>query len=48
MFGDIATVRLLSSVYMDYLHIARVGGRWQIVNVLWQRRPGHMTLADIS
>ncbi len=38
-YGDIATVRLLSSVYMDYLHIARFGDRWQIVNVLWQDRP---------
>jgi hypothetical protein len=39
-FGDIATVRVLSSVYMDYLHIARFGDQWQLVNVLWQRRPG--------
>ncbi len=38
VFGDIATVRLLSSAYVDYLHIARVGDRWQIVNVLWQSR----------
>ncbi len=39
-FGDIATVRVFSSVYMDYLHIARWGERWLIVNALWQRRPG--------
>lgn len=39
-FGDIATVRVYSSVYMDYLHVARFRDRWQIVNVLWQRRPG--------
>jgi hypothetical protein len=39
VYGDIATVRLLSSVYMDYLHIARFGDRWLIVNVLWQDRP---------
>jgi hypothetical protein len=39
-FGDIATVRVFSSVYMDYLHVARFGERWQLVNVLWQRRPG--------
>jgi hypothetical protein len=38
-YGDIATVRLFSSRYMDYLHIARFGDRWQIVNVLWQDRP---------
>jgi len=39
-FGGIATVRVLSSAYMDYLHIGWCGERWLIVNVLWQRRPG--------
>jgi hypothetical protein len=39
-YGDIATVRLFSSVYMDYLHVARFDDRWLLVNVLWQRRPG--------
>lgn len=39
-FGGIATVRVLSSVCMDYLHVARCGERWLLVNVLWQRRPG--------
>jgi hypothetical protein len=39
-FGDIAAVRILSSVYMDYLHIARCGEEWRIINALWQRRPG--------
>jgi hypothetical protein len=39
-FEDIATVRVLSSVYMDFLHIGRFGEQWLIVNVLWQRRPG--------
>ncbi len=39
-FGDIATVRVLSSAYMDYLHVARSGSQWLLLNVLWQRRPG--------
>ena len=39
-YGDIATVRVWSSVYMDYLHVGRFGDTWRIVNVLWQRRPG--------
>lgn len=39
-FHDIATVRVLSSVYQDYLHVGLFGDRWLIVNVLWQRRPG--------
>jgi hypothetical protein len=38
-FGDVASVRVFSSVYMDYLHVARCGEEWRIVNVLWQRRP---------
>jgi hypothetical protein len=39
-FGDIATVAVFSSAYMDYLHVGRFDDRWLIVNVLWQRRPG--------
>ena len=39
-FEDVATVRVFSSVYMDYLHVARFGESWLLVNVLWQRRPG--------
>ena len=39
-FGDIATVSVLSSAYMDYLHVARSGAEWLLLNVLWQRRPG--------
>jgi hypothetical protein len=39
-FRDIASVRVRSSAYLDYLHIARFDDRWLIVNVLWQRRPG--------
>ena len=39
VFENIATVRVLSSVYMDYLHVGRFGEEWLIVNVLWQRRP---------
>lgn len=38
-YGGIATVALLSQGYMDYLHIARFGDRWLIINALWQGRP---------
>jgi hypothetical protein len=47
-FGDIATVRVFSSAYMDYLHVARFGDRWQLVNVLWQRRPGGEALTGAA
>jgi hypothetical protein len=39
-YGDIATVAVFSSAYMDYLHVARFGDRWLILNALWQRRVG--------
>ena len=37
-YGEIATVKVTSVPYIDYLHLARFGDRWLIVNVLWQRR----------
>lgn len=39
-YGDIATVAVFSSAYMDYLHVARFEDRWLILNALWQRRAG--------
>ncbi len=39
-YGDLATVSVLSAAYMDYLHIARCGEAWLILNVLWQPRIG--------
>ena len=35
---DIATVRLLSPEYLDYLHIAKTFEGWKIVNVLFHTR----------
>jgi hypothetical protein len=37
VFRDIATVRVESVSFIDYLQLARSGDRWQIVNVLWTR-----------
>ena len=39
-YGDLATVSVQSAAYMDYLHIARCGESWLILNVLWQPRVG--------
>lgn len=41
-FRDIASVRVLSHLYMDYLHVAKIGDRWLIVNVLWEVREGEV------
>jgi len=38
-YGDIASVLVFSSAYMDYLQVARSGTDWLLLNVLWQRRP---------
>jgi len=35
VFGDIATVIVRSEVFREYLHIARFGDRWLIVNALY-------------
>lgn len=33
--GDMAVVRVVSSLYVDYLHMVRWGDRWLILSVLW-------------
>ncbi|MET0398625.1 MAG: nuclear transport factor 2 family protein [Longimicrobiaceae bacterium] len=38
--GDMASVRLVSTKLVDYMHLARWNGEWKIVNVLWDFRPG--------
>lgn len=42
VFRHVASVRVLSYPFMDYLHLAKIGDRWLIVNVLWERREGEM------
>jgi hypothetical protein len=37
-FGDAATVKAVSTPFVDYLHVARFGNEWRIVNVLYARR----------
>lgn len=42
VFPNIASVKVASGPFMDYLHVARFGDRWLIVNVLYEprQRPG--------
>ena len=40
VFRDLATCLVLSQPFMDYLHLARFGDRWLLVNVLYQEREG--------
>ena len=39
VYGNVASVRVTMSGWIDYMHMARVDGRWQIVNVLWELKP---------
>jgi hypothetical protein len=34
--GDVATLKLTMNGWIDYMHLAKLNGRWQIVNVLWR------------
>jgi hypothetical protein len=38
VFRTIASVKVTSEPYVDYLHVARFDGRWLIVNALWDFR----------
>ena len=38
-YNKAASVKIIASDWVDYLHVARVDGQWKIVNVLWERTP---------
>ncbi len=38
-FENAASVKLVMSDWIDYLHMAKLDGRWVIVNVLWELKP---------
>ncbi|NIM49534.1 MAG: hypothetical protein GTN78_22125 [Gemmatimonadales bacterium] len=37
---DLASARIVSAMYIDYLQLAKLDGNWQIINVLWVPNPG--------
>jgi hypothetical protein len=39
VFENAASVRVDATDWIDYLHLAKVSGRWVIINVLWELRP---------
>src|SRR5678815_3979974 len=41
VFGNAASVKVIASDWIDYLHIAKSNGRWVIVNVLWEMKPAN-------
>ena len=40
IFGNTASVRATMRNWIDYMHMAKWNGRWVIVNVLWEMKPG--------
>lgn len=39
IFGNTAVARLTMSTWIDYMQLARIDGKWIIVNVLWELKP---------
>jgi hypothetical protein len=39
VFENAASVKIVATDWIDYLHVAKFNGRWVIVNVLWELKP---------
>lgn len=39
VYGDAASVKLVMHDWIDYMHLTKIGGKWKIVNVLWELTP---------
>jgi hypothetical protein len=39
VFENAASVKVVASDWVDYLHMAKFNNRWVIVNVLWELKP---------
>jgi len=39
VFGNAAVAKVVMADWIDYLQLIKADGRWQIVNVLWERKP---------
>ena len=37
--GNIASVKLETPAWVDYMHLAKYNGEWVVVNILWERKP---------
>jgi Putative lumazine-binding len=40
LYQNAGVARITMADWVDYLQLAKVDGRWLIVNVLWERKPG--------
>lgn len=37
IFQNMATVKLVASGWVDYMHLGKIDGEWKIVNVMWDQ-----------
>jgi hypothetical protein len=40
IFENAASAKVVAAGWIDYMHLSRFNGRWVIVNVLWEMKPG--------
>jgi Putative lumazine-binding len=43
VFNNAASAKSVMADWIDYMHLAKVDGRWVIVNVLWEQKPGQLS-----
>jgi hypothetical protein len=46
--SEVASGRVFSVQFNDYIHLVKRGGRWQLLSVLWHQPPTTPTAADAS
>jgi hypothetical protein len=39
IFGNAASAKAVMADWIDYMQLAKMNGRWVIVNVLWEKKP---------
>jgi hypothetical protein len=39
IFGNASSAKAVMADWIDYMQLAKVNGRWVIVNVLWEKKP---------
>jgi hypothetical protein len=42
IYHRIATVKLYSNNWVEYLHLIKLDGKWSIINLLWQQKNVNM------
>jgi hypothetical protein len=43
VLDQIASAKIVANWGIDYMHLAKYDGRWQIINIVWQAHPAKAT-----